>query len=101
MAEDAEEEQKAARTLVGTCVKLAPQLWYNHKVTATSAYWTSQGENVSKRDLVGAHRQPQYEMTLDRYMSVSTMSIRCYIIAKLPLHYLELSIAFSGYTRLG
>ena len=95
------EQQKADRTLLGACVKLAPQLWYNHKVTAASTYWGSQGENVSKRDLVGAHRKPQYEMTLDRYMSVSTMSIRFYIVAKLPLHYLELSIAFSGCTRLG
>ena len=85
MAEDAEEEQKAARTLLGACVKLTPQLWYNHKVTAATTFWRSKDERVTKRD----------------YMSVSTMSIRFYIVAKLPLHYLELSIAFSGYTRLG
>ena len=101
MEEDELVKQKADTTLLGAYVKLVPQLRYKHKITAASTDWASKGEKVSKRDLVGEHRKPQYEMTLDRYMSVSTMSIRFYIVAKLPLHYLELSIAFSGCTRLG
>ena len=101
MAEDAEEEQKAARTLVGACVKLAPQLWYNHKVAAATTFWRSKDERVTKRDIVGEHRDPEKALKLEDYMSVSIMSIRFYIVAKLPLHYLELSIAFSGCTRLG
>ena len=56
---------------------------------------------VSKKDIVGKNRNPEYALTLEEYMSVSTMSIRFYIAAKLPLHYLELSIAFSGCTRSG
>lgn len=101
MAEGALEEQKAARTLLGACVKLAPQLWYNHKVTAASTFCASKDERVTKRYIVGEHRQPKNTLKLEDYMSVSTMSIRFYIVAKLPLHYLELSIAFSGCTRLG
>ena len=87
-------KQKADTTLLGACVRLAPQLWYNQKVTAASTFWASKDEKVSKRDIVGEHRKPEKALKLEDYMSVSTMSIRFYIIAKLPLHYLELSIAF-------
>ena len=87
--------------MVGACVKLAPQLWYNHKVTAATTFWRSKGVRVTKRDIVGEHRDPERALELDDYMAVSIMSIRFYIVAKLPLHCLELSIAFSGHTRLG
>ena len=55
----------------------------------------------TKEDIVGLNPNPEYAMMLDEYMSVSKMSMRFYIAAKLPMHYLELSIAFSGCPRLG
>ena len=45
---------------------------------------------------MGADPKPELLMTLDEYMSVSKMSMRFYIAAKLLLHYLELNIAFLG-----
>jgi len=98
---DEEEQAKANRTLLGACVKLTPQVWYNQKVTAASHFWADRGLRVRKEDIVGKRLNPDYAMTLDEYMSVSKMSMRFYIAAKLPLHYLELSIAFSGCPRLG
>ena len=41
-----------------------------------------EGIHVYKKDIVGVEANPEYEMTLDKYMSVSTMSIRFYIVAK-------------------
>lgn len=96
-----EEQEKADRTLLGACVKLTPQVWYNQKVTAASHFWADRGVRVRKEDIVGRNPNPDYAMTLDEYMSVSKMSIILYIAAKLPFHYLELPIAFSGYPRLG
>lgn len=98
---DEEEEGKAHRTLLGACVKLAPQVWYNQKLTAASHFWADKGERVGKDKLVGKGADPKYALSLDEYMSVSKMSMRFYIAAKLPLHHLELSIAFSGYPRVG
>ena len=86
MEDDVQDE--ATRTLARACEKLAPQLWYNHKVTAASTFWALKGEPVTKRDIVGAHRKPEKALKLEDYMSVSTMSIRFYLVAKLPLHYL-------------
>jgi hypothetical protein len=59
------------------------------------------GERIHKEDTVGKNPKPQYAMLVDDYMSVSKMSIRFYIAAKLQLHYIELSIAFSNYPRVG
>ena len=98
---DEEDYETADRTLLGACVKLTPQVWYNQKVTAASHFWADRGVRVKKEDIVGKRPNPEYNMTLEEYMSVSKMSMRFYIAAKLPLHYLELSIAFSGYPRLG
>ena len=95
------EKQKGEATLLGACIKLTPQVWYNHKVTAATTFWRSKDVRVTKRDIVGEHRDPEKVLKPEDYMSVSIMSIRFYIVAKLPLHYLELSIAFSGCTRLG
>ena len=78
-----------------------PQVWYNHKVTSASHFWDDRGVRVRKEDIVDRNPNPEYSMTPEEYMSVSKMSMRFYIAAKLPLHCLELSIAFSGYTRLG
>ena len=61
MAENAEEEQKAAMTLLGACVKLTPLLWYNHKVTAATTFWRSKDVRVTKRDIVGEHRDRSEE----------------------------------------
>lgn len=94
-------KQNGEATLLGACLKLTPQLWYNHKVTAATTFWRSKDVRVTKRDIVGEHRDPERALKLEDYMAVSIMSIRFYIVAKLPLHYLELSIAFSGHTRLG
>ena len=101
MEEDEEVQRKADRNLLMMCERLAGQLLYNQRVTATSTYWRNRGVNIKKKHIVGEEKLPDYVMTLDKYMSVSTMSIRFYIAAKLPLHHLELSIAFSGCTRLG
>ena len=96
-----EDKETADMTLLGACERLTPQVWYNHKVTAASHFWADRGVKVTKKDIVGKTQNPDYAMTLDEYMSVSKMSMRFYIAAKLPLHYLELSIAFSGYPRVG
>jgi hypothetical protein len=42
-----------------------------------------QGKRVKKRDNIA---EPP-EMTLDAYRSVSTLSMRFYVVAKLQLHY--------------
>ena len=75
-------------------------MWYNQKVTAASHFWADRGKRVKKEDIVGKNPKTEYAMTLEEYMSVSKMSMRFYIAAKLPLHYLELSIAFSGPPRV-
>ena len=98
---DDEDKEKADRTLLRSCEKLTPQMWYNQKITAASHFWAQRGERVHKADIVGKNPKPQYAMTVDDYMSVSKMSMRFYIAAKLQLHYLELSIAFSGCPRVG
>lgn len=98
---DDEDREAAERTLLRACEKLTPQVWYNQKVTAASHFWAERGVRVKKEDIVGRTPNPDYAMTLEEYMSVSKMSMRFYIAAKLPLHYLELNIAFSGCPRLG
>ena len=39
MEEDELVKQKADTTLLGACVRLAPQLWYNQKVPAAITFW--------------------------------------------------------------
>ena len=68
---DEEEQWKADRTLLGACVKLTPQVWYNQKVTAASHFWADRGVRVKKEDIVGKRPNPEYNMTLEEYMSVS------------------------------
>jgi hypothetical protein len=91
-----EDTQKADQTLLGACEKLTPQVWYYHKVTAASQFWAERGKRVKEEDIVGRNPNHYFEMSLDDFMSVSEMLMRSYIAAKLPLHYLELSITFSG-----
>jgi hypothetical protein len=93
---DEEDAQREDRTLLGACEKLTPQVWYNHKVTVASQFWAERGKRVKKEDIVGRNPNPDFEMSLDDFMSVSEMLMRSYIVVKLSLHYLELSIAFSG-----
>ena len=76
-------------------------MWYNQKATAASAFWAQRGVRVKKEDIVGQNPKKEYAMTVDEYMSVSKMSMRFYIAAKLLLHYLELNLAFSGCPFLG
>jgi hypothetical protein len=59
------------------------------------------GEGVQKEDIVGKNPKLQYAMTVDNYMSASKISMRFYIAAKLQLYYIELSIAFLDYPRVG
>ena len=80
--------------------RLTPQIWYNMKATSAYQFWSHRGIKCSKEDIIGVDPKPQFSMTEDEYMSVSKMSRRFYIAAKLPLHYLELSIAFSGCPRV-
>ena len=94
MAEDEEVQREADKILPKLCEKLASQMLYNQRITSTSTYWANRGVRVRKKDIVGETAKAEYVMDLEKYMSVSTMSIRFYIDAKLPLHYLELSIAF-------
>ena len=82
--------------MLGACEKLTPQQWYNAKITAVSHYWAERGVRVQKEDIVGKNRDLERCLTLEQYVSVSKMSMIVYIVAKLPLHPLELSIAFSG-----
>ena len=71
----------------GACVRLTPQQWYNQKHTAIGHFFSEKGERVKKADNV--KRPPVME--LQDYMSVSKLSMRFYIAAKLPLHYLFLN----------
>ena len=87
--------------MLAACQKLTPQVWYNHKATAASQFWAQRGVRVKKEDIVGPNPKIEYAMTFDEYMSVSKMSMRFYIAAKLLLHYLELNLAFSGCPFLG
>ena len=98
---DPELETKARLTLRGACERLTPQQWYNQKVTCASAFWANKGKRVKKEYYVGNEPTEEWAITIDEYMSVSKMSMRFYIAAKLPLHYLELSIAFLGCLRVG
>lgn len=95
------DDEKADQTLLRACRKLTPQVWYNQKATAVSHFWAQKGVRVKKQDIVGPDAKAEYDMTLEEYMTVSKMSIRFYIAAKLLLHYLELIIAFSGCPRMG
>ena len=96
-----EHKDLADATLLGACEKLTPQQFYNAKVTTVSHYWADRGIRVYKEDIFSNKRKPERALTLDQYVSVSKMSMRFYIPAKLPLHHLELSIAFSDGPRLG
>ena len=98
---DEEDKETADRTLLGACEKLTPQVWYNHKATAAGQFWAQRGVRVKKEDIVGPNPKTEYAMTFDEYMSVSKMSMRFYIAAKLLLHYLDLNLAFSGCPFLG
>jgi hypothetical protein len=98
---DEEDKEKVDMTLLGACEKLTPQVWYIQMVTTASHFRAERGKRVKKEDIVGKNPNPNYEMSLDDFMSVSKTSMRSYIAAKLPLHYLELSIAFLGCPRLG
>ena len=89
-----EHAERADRTLLAACQKLTPQVWYNHKATAASQFWAQRGKRVHNEDIVGANPKAEFAMTFDEYMSVSKMSMRIYIAAKLLLHYLELNLAF-------
>ena len=90
MAEDEEVQREADKILPKLCEKLASQMLYNQRITSTSTYWANRGVRVRKKDIVGVTAKAEYVMDLEKYMSVSTMSIRFYIHAKLPLHYLEI-----------
>ena len=96
-----EDEVRANQTLLAACRRLTPQVWYNHKATAASQFWSRRGKRVHKEDIVGPNPKVEFAMTFDEYMSVSKMSMRFYIAAKLLLHYLELNLAFSGCPLLG
>ena len=96
-----EHKDLADATLLGACEKLTPQQFYNAKVTTVSHYWADRGVRVSKPDIVGKKAKPEFMLNMAQYVSVSKMSMRFYIPAKLPLHHLELSIAFSDGPRLG
>ena len=98
---DEEEKAVADATLFAACERLTPQQFYNAKITAVSHYWAERGVRVQKEDIVGKNRDLERCLTLEQYVSVSKMSIRFYIAAKLPLHHLELSITFSYCPRLG
>ena len=97
---DADDEERAKIHLHKAAGRLTPQIWYNQKATSAYQFWSQRGVKCSKEDIVGLDPKPEFSMTLDEYMSVSKMSMRFYIAAKLPLHYLELSIAFSGPPRV-
>ena len=97
---DADDEERAKIHLHLAAERLTPQIWYNQKATSANQFWSQRGMKVLKEDIVGPDPKPQFLMTLDEYMSVSKMSMRFYIATKLPLHYLELSIAISGCPRV-
>ena len=98
---DPEHDTQARLTLRGACERLTPQQWYNQKVTCASAFWANKGKRVKKEYYVGNQPTEEWAMTIEEYMSVSKMSMRFYIAAKFSLDYLELSIAFSGLSRVG
>ena len=98
---DDEDADMATINLQRAAERLTPQVWYNQKSTSAGQFWAQRGVRVKKEDIVGQNPKKEYAMTFDEYMSVSKMSMRFYIAAKLLLHYFELSIAFSGCPLLG
>jgi hypothetical protein len=74
----------ADATLLVACQKLTRQQWYNQKHTSANQFMSEQGKRAKKHDNV---RNPP-KMTKEDYMSVSKLSIRFYVAAKLQLHYL-------------
>ena len=98
---DEQDSDRANMNLLQACQRLTLQVWYNHKATVASQLWAQRGVRVKKEDIVGPNPRIEYAMTFDKYMSVSKMSMRFYIAAKLLLHYLELNLAFSGCPFLG
>ena len=69
-------------TLEGACKKLARQQFYNVKHTSVNHY---SSEKLCKT--APKHEEPP-DMTMEDYMSVSKLSMRLHVAAKLQLHYL-------------
>ena len=80
-------KQLAETTLVGACKKLIRQQWYNSKHLAINHFNANKGKRTTKADNVGALEE---KMTVEDNMTVSKLSMRFYVVAKLQLHYLFL-----------
>ena len=81
---DDDEREKVNKTLLGACHKLTRQQWYNQKHTALNHFMAEQGKKARKHDIV----KEMPEVTKEDLMSVSKLSMRFYVAAKLQLHYL-------------
>jgi hypothetical protein len=79
-----EDRATADGVLLRAYRRLTRQQWYNQKHTCIAHYMAEHGKRVKKHDNI---LEPP-EMTLDAYKSVSKLSMRFYVVAKLQLHYL-------------
>lgn len=77
-----EDRADADKCLRGACMRLTRQIFYNQKHTCISAFCAERGKRAKKEDNV---KDPP-EMTVEDYMTVSKLTMRFYIAAKLPLH---------------
>ena len=79
-----EDRERANVVLRNACRRLTRQQWYNQKHTCVNHFMAEQGKRARKHDNVKA----MPVMTKEDYLSVSKLSMRFYVAAKLQLHYL-------------
>jgi len=72
-------------------MRLTRQQFYNQRLTSSNQFtYEKTGKRASKAENV----KNAMKMTKEDYMSVSKLSMKFYIAAKLQLHYLILNIIF-------
>ena len=74
----------ADKTLEGACKKLTRQQFYNVKHTAINHF---SSEKLSKKAPKHENVIEAPDMTMEDYLSVSKLSMRLHVSAKLQLHY--------------
>ena len=73
------------------CVRLTRQQFYNQKHTSANTFtYEKTGKRAKKEENV----KTAQKMTREEFLSVSKLSMKFYIAAKLPLHYLFLNCIF-------
>jgi hypothetical protein len=80
-----EHQEAANATLLEACRKLTTQQWYNTKNTLINHFQAEHGLKIRKDEIARGHKP---KMSVADFMTVSKLSMRRSIDAKLVLHYL-------------